>query len=327
VRLGPGSVVAVVRRTNWRGSGIRAPVVDGLTALGLVPRVVDDGSDEALAADAIFCSGSVNWFPDTWARLRGRHGGRRPPVLFWHTEPLPLPDAAPNRLARRHLRELVKVALRDRRATDPITNARMLEDLRRAGLPDVLVVSTYERKVFLAEQGVDVPFVPLGYHESHGRDLGLERDLDVLFLGAPVPRRKSIVRSLRRRGVDVIEAGRWHDPRYWGEARTQLLNRTKVLLNIPRHPGFLSGLRMVLGMANKALVVAEPIFDPRPYVPGTHFVSASLDEMPAAIESALADDAARLRMTEEAHRFVTEELRIEQSLAAILEAARAQCAA
>jgi hypothetical protein len=327
VSLGPGSTVALVRRARWAGGGIRAPILDGLAAAGLAPRAVDDGADDLFRSDLIMCTGSTNWFPATWARLRDVPRTRRPPVVLWHTEPLPLPAAAGSALAPRHVRELLKIALRHPGVTDPISNARMLDRLLERGLPDVLVVSTHERKLYLAERGVEAAFVPLGYHVSHGRDLGLERDLDVLFLGAPVPRRKRILRALRRRGVEVVEAGGWGDERYWGEPRTRLLNRTKILLNVPRHAGLLSGLRMVLGMANKALVVAEPIFDPRPYEPGTHFVSAPIEELPAAIEAALADEAGRRRITEAAHRFVTEELRFEDSVAAIVETARAQCAA
>jgi glycosyltransferase involved in cell wall biosynthesis len=75
---------------------------------------------------------------------------------------------------------------------------------------------------------------------------------------------------------------------------------------------------MLLGMANKALVVAEPIYRPSPYRPGVHYVSASLDEMPEAIGRYLADEESRRRITDAAYRFVTEELTMERSAEAIL---------
>jgi hypothetical protein len=220
-----------------------------------------------------------------------------------------------------HARELTKVLLRDDRRVDPRSNVRAIRRMRSHGLPDVLAVSTLERREFLAEHGIGSVFVPIGYDESLGTDLGLERDIDVLFLGSlVVPRRKRILRRLRQAGVDVVALGSWRDPALWGEGRVRLLNRTKILLNLPRHPGLLSGLRMLLGMANKALVLAEPIYDPTPYRPGTHYVSAELDDFPEAIARALADDAERRRIVDAAYDFVTTELTLSASVASILQA-------
>jgi hypothetical protein len=102
-----------------------------------------------------------------------------------------------------------------------------------------------------------------------------------------------------------------------------LLNRTKILLNFPRRPGLLSGMRMVLGMANGALVIGEPVYMPSPFEPGRHYVEAPIDEIPAAVERWLEDEPGRLAMTEEARRFVTEEHRHERSVATVLDAAAA----
>jgi glycosyltransferase involved in cell wall biosynthesis len=191
-------------------------------------------------------------------------------------------------------------------------------------LPDALVVSTLERKEFLAEQGIDAAFAPLGYHPSLGRDLGLERDIDVLFLGSlDVPRRKRILRSLRSAGLNVLALGSWSDPAFWGEERVRLLNRTKVLLNLPRHPGLLSGYRMVIGMANRALVVAEPIYQPAPYRPGVHFVSASPGEIPEVVNDLLEDDEQRRAIADAAYEFVTTELTLERSVRTMLALAEA----
>ena len=44
-------------------------------------------------------------------------------------------------------------------------------------------MSTPAAREYLAEQAVEAEFVPLGYHRDHGRDLGLKRDIDVLFIG------------------------------------------------------------------------------------------------------------------------------------------------
>ena len=71
-------------------------------------------------------------------------------------------------------------------------------------------------------------------------------------------------------------------------------------------------------MACGALIVSEPPYDPAPYVPGEHFVQASVDDMPATIERYLTDEPERLRITTAAHRFVTTEVTMERSFARLL---------
>ncbi len=158
------------------------------------------------------------------------------------------------------------------------------------GLLDLVMVGGRASRDFLRDRSIPAEWVPLGYHTGYGRELGVARDIDVMFLGATdVPGRRRALRRLRREGVAVSVAGSWRDPRYWGEHRTQLLNRVRILLNLPRRPGEMSGQRLLLGMANGALVISEPIYDSAPFTPGEHYVSVPLDEMPAAIGSYLAD--------------------------------------
>ncbi len=294
---------------------------DRLRDLGHDVSLVDDHQFVPSGEDLVWFTGAVNWFPHSTRTLRATPRPERPRTLLWQTEPLPLPKAAGVRLERLHARELAKIVLRDPRRSDPRSNARAILRLHRDGLPDVLVVSTRERQQFLAERGIASIFAPLGYGEYTGRDLGLTRDIDVLFLGElEIPRRKRILRRLRASGVNVVALGDWNDPNLFGVARVELVNRAKILLNIPRHPGLLSGGRMLLGMANKALVVAEPIYEPEPYRPGVHYVSAELAEFPDVIAHYLAEDDARRAIVETAYEFVTTELTMQASVETILRA-------
>ncbi|MGH9661816.1 MAG: glycosyltransferase family protein, partial [Bryobacteraceae bacterium] len=195
--------------------------------------------------------------------------------------------------------------------------------LVRRGIPDLVMVTTEGRREYLAERGIESEWVPLGWVSRFGRPLGRQRDIDVLFLGARnVPRRRQILRRLARNGLRVVEEGDWNDPACWGEPRVELLNRARILLNLARTPGEMSGLRLILGMANQALVVSEPIYRPAPFVAGEHFVSATMEEIPEVISRYLKQDQARQAIVESAFRFVTQEVTLENSARRIVELIR-----
>jgi spore maturation protein CgeB len=80
----------------------------------------------------------------------------------------------------------------------------------------------------------------------------------------------------------------------------------------------MSGQRLILGMANMALVMSEPMYKPAPYVPGKHYVSATLEEMPQIIRYYLAHEDERETIAREGHRFVTQEVTLERSVSQIL---------
>jgi spore maturation protein CgeB len=75
-------------------------------------------------------------------------------------------------------------------------------------------------------------------------------------------------------------------------------------------------------MANKTLVISEPIYTPAPYIPGKHYISARIEEMPEVISYYLAHDGERERIVSEGHRFVTQEVTMARSVSRILELLR-----
>ncbi len=308
--------LSVLRRPAPRDYDVAA----SLERLGCEVRESDDTTLGLGRGDTLWILGNALWYPRALRELADTPRRERPFVLVWHSEPLPPPRAAGLPRPRLHLRELAKIALRDRRTTDVYSNARRLRQLAQLGVPDLLVVSTPGRREFLAEQGVAAEYVPLGYEgAAHGRDLGLDRDLDVVFLGALVPRRRRLLRDLAATGVRVYRAGGWSDPDTWGEARTRLLNRTRIFLNLARHPGELPGLRFILGMASRTLVVSEPVYAPGPYVPGRHLVTAPLGALPDAIRHFLAHEDERRAIADAGHALVTRELTMDRSVEQLLE--------
>jgi len=261
--------------------------------------------------EVVWIQNNAAWFPQLRANLMATAPDARPLVFIWHSEPLPLPSAAPHPWPVLHRHELVRILRRDPNATDPYTNYFRLRQLSKRGLPDILAVTTRSRQEFLAERGIASHWIPFVYYRALGHDMQLVRDIDVLFLGTQDdPRHLKAVKYLQRRGVNVLSLGDWTNPAYWGEKRTELINRTKIFLNIQRHPGKLSGIRMLLGMANKALIISEPIYNSEPYVSGKHYVTATLEEMPGVIDYYLTHPDEREAMADAAHRYVTKELKL-----------------
>jgi|GEM_PF-1490649 len=296
--------------------GSEIPFRESLERCGCdVTLVTDDSAARIPPPGAwLVIFGNAAWYPNVRARLLALPRQRRPHVALWHSEPLPPARATGLPAPWLSLREVAKILLRDPRATDVHTNYRTLRMLHRAGIPDVLVLSSRGRQEFLAERGIAGQFAALGCDPSMGRDLGITRDIDVLFLGIlNVPRRNRLLAALRRQNINLTVAGSWNDPALWGEGRTRLLNRTKILVNLARTPSEFSGYRLSLGMANKALVVSEPIYRPEPFLPGTHFVMVPTDEMAASIRHYLGAEHERRIITETAARFVHEHATLERS--------------
>ncbi len=309
-----GRTVELLRREDLRVS--RAPTgAEIVRGLGFDVNLVYEREIDLSADRIVFIGGNPIWYRRTLERIAALPREQRPVVIVWHTEPLPMPPEAGFPRERLTTREVVKIVLRDRRVNDHYSNARYLEQLDRDGSATVLAVATGAYQAFLAGRRVHADFVPVGYHEGDGRLLGLERDIDAVFLGDyRIRRRRRILRRVEREGIDIQTLGsNTPEKGYWGDARTELLNRTKIMLNIPRLPGHLPDIRLIVGMANGALVVSEPMYLPAPYVPGEHYVEATVDELAETVRCYLDDEDARRRITSAAHRFVTEGLTLEGS--------------
>jgi len=314
-------------RTFAHNQGELHGITSYLAAAGCRVTQAGDGPLRLRADEAVWIYGNVNGFPALCRQLAATPQAERPLVVVWHIEPLPPPKATGLPWPRPHLRELGKILLRHANANDVYTNYWRLRSLARQGLPDVLAVSTRAGCQFLAERGTVAHWVPFGYDPSYGHDLNLPRDIEVLFLGEHhIPRRRRLIEGLRRQGINLLAVGSWSDPAYWGENRTRLLNRAKIVLNLQRYPGALSGLRFILAMANKALAVSEPIYDPAPYVPGKHYVSASPEDFPRVIRYYLTHEDERAAIADEGHRLVTQELTLARSVEQLLALTRVRTA-
>lgn len=279
-----------------------------------------DGPVDLTNIDVVWIMANINWYPKICQQIALVPKEKRPIIIVWHREPLPPSKASGIPKPWLNWRELARIARRDTGATDIYTNLRGLVKWSKYHIPDILVASSVGRCEVLAENNLNALFVPAGFDPAYDcADLKLERDIEVLFLGAlDIPRRKKKIRQLQQRGINVLAAGDRNNPQFWGANRVRLLNRTQILLNIQRYPGEQPGRRFTFGMSNKALVISEPVYKPAPYIPGKHYVSATIEEMPHLIQHYLKNDAERKELVEAGYQLVSKELTVSKSVEKIL---------
>ena len=282
-----------------------------------------DASLDLSTLDVVLVLENHGWFPAIMREFRAarKKGTLLPLMVVWHWEPLPLPRNAGVPASRLNAREIAKVLLRDSRATDVFTNLRNLQRLTMEQWPVLLAVSSHGWQESLAERGIVASCVPYGYEVGDGmgeETLDGPQDIEALFLGSMVPRRRRIIKRLRSLGIKVEARGSWFEKQLWGQSRARLINGAQTFLNIQRYPREIGAHRLLLGMANRSLVVSEPIYNPAPFQPGRHFVESEAYGMPEVIRYYRAHPAERLEIVDRAYRFVTQELRMETSVLRML---------
>jgi hypothetical protein len=312
--VAPPESITLLHRPLPVERGQTLPLTRLLREAGFIVNQVEDGAHDLRATDLLWIQANPNLFPKALASLRSLAPEERPRVLLWFSEPLPMPSAAGLRPASLTVRERAKRWLSDPRTNDVASNLASLKSLHSEGLVDHWAVSTPARQDVLREQGIEAFLAPLGYDpERDGSPQGLDRDIDVLFLGEVVPRRRALLRRLADSGLRVEVRGSWYDPECWGEARTRLLNRTRVFLNLARHPGEFPGYRFVLGMANGCLVASEPVYRPGWFQPGMHYLEAPEESLAEDIIAVLGDETRRLVMAAAGTQLVQGELPLARS--------------
>ncbi|MFZ0829370.1 MAG: glycosyltransferase [Verrucomicrobiia bacterium] len=176
-----------------------------------------------------------------------------------------------------------------------MVNWRRILDGHTEGWLDHFVVSTNQRRRFLASRGITAHFIPVGAYDEMGRDLGLRRDIPVGFLGAiKHGRRAAILERLSGRleekgiALDRVVQG------CHGEKRCEWLNRTRILVSLHHYSWNPAWIRFLLAARCGTLVVSEPMNDEHPMKAGVHYIAATVDEMPEVIGKLL-DNPGKIR--------------------------------
>lgn len=311
-----GDVVGVLHASPF--DGIAEPVLRALSGNGEATEriLLRDLPDAALTVQRLVVPGPMYPLarvvdhvlarPDEW-----------PPLYVWLTEQTPDPAAEPLRLAAQlHLirlsgtmeralaarlawssrmqRMLAACRMRGRRL-------RFCDEIRRiydtGNLGGLAVMTPTHADFYAGRVGVPARCVPYGLDASHGHDMHLERDIDVVFLGSVRDRRRRLLLqrllpqiSAQGLTVEVIDGS---TGMLFGEDRTRLLNRCKIMLNILRQPWDDILYRMLLASANGVLLVSEPVADPYPFEPFLHFVAGDPSDLARLIERFVRSEALR----------------------------------
>jgi hypothetical protein len=318
-------------------------IVDGLSASGGKTTTYSNGT-ELDDATHLLVPGVGAWGSSQLEHALERAGRCGVKRVLWQMETLPPPDL-PNSLCSKILlrsgahrtrglsRHLANIALK-RMAKEcrplpwnqptpidarplrlPVREARYIKKLWRANLIDKIIVCQKTRQKFLKGMGIPSVFMPFGYHKKWGKpDLESQRDIDVLYIGTPTPRRISLLsqtaQDLANKGfhIKVVESG------LYGEERTKMIGRSKILLHFRNYPWELPRLRIMMAIAAGSLYVTEQFSDTDPFVSGEHFAMAQPENIPSTIIHFLRNEAERFKITRYAARFVEERLDLGQLL-------------
>lgn len=194
-----------------------------------------------------------------------------------------------------------------------------LQECMRDGCIDYLFTTTEAKHRFIVEMGYDAQFIPFGYHRSLGAYRGLERDIDVLFLGRLNSKtRETLLTDLR--AELSVEGVRLQivDNDCYGAQRTELLNRTKISIDLPRVPWDFAIERFLISMSCGAMVVSVGTQSTEPFKAGVHFVQTQPREMAGVILSYLRDERRWTEISRAGYEFVTKEITLKKSVTELL---------
>jgi hypothetical protein len=142
----------------------------------------------------------------------------------------------------------------------------------------------------LARLGIRATFCGIGYVPELARIPAAPEDIDVLFVGSINARRKAVLQEISRRGAKLEVAFG-----VYGEARDQLIARSKLVLNVHYYDArLLEIVRVSYLLANRKCVVSEAGADTAyeaQFVPGVSF--APYYELPNVCARLLSDPAER----------------------------------
>jgi hypothetical protein len=311
----PGYNVAVVFWKTY--DGMAEAIAGALGQLGHTPLPFAWDAPIPDSADVVFSQGPYGPFLQVPQQLGSLQNGHRPFMVHWNDEGLPdlrlswpiMAGVAAGRSWAGRLPQSPSQTLRTLSQYPPMTWVRQrmkrfsyLGDYHyafRQGWLNLLVDFSQVYARLHSAHGVPALAVPWGAVPSWSANLNLERDIDVLWMGARASRRRSrlldqVREGLRRRNIEMYVADNEEHPFIFGAERTRMLNRAKITLNLTRTWYDDNFLRFPIVMPNGSMVVSEPLLPHCPdYVAGEHYVAAPIPQLADTIHHYVTHEAER----------------------------------
>jgi len=201
--------------------------------------------------------------------------------------------------------------------------------LQRKGILSILAIASPWTANFLKERGFNPLEAYPGLCQDCGDELNIERDIPVLWLGKTGSNRrenvlKSIRIELRKSDIEILMIDGIENPYVFGEDRTLLLNRSKIVLNILRQEWDDNSMRYCFAALNRSLIISEPTLRHTPFVPGEHLVELPIDQITDGIRYYLSHEDERQQIVNRAFQLVTSKMTMHQGVKKIIEQIKLQ---
>jgi hypothetical protein len=337
----PG-IVAIPHRS--KRDGISEVIADELRTLGYEPVHFQIGSRIPERADVVFSFGPYGKFLTIPRQLANMPPAQKPIFVHWNTEGIP--DL---RIPWKLMSSVSGWCSWWGRVQDSRNGSTKV---RGYGGIFSFIEARLSRFRYLGDyyyalrQGwldifADTSQIYANVHKRHGlptivahwgatprwyKDLRLERDIDVLWMGTRGTKRRSLLLDqvrgeLESYGVRMHFADGKENPFIFGEERIQYLNRSKITLNITRTWYDDNFSRIALAAPNRSLVVSEHVLPHCPsFIAGTHYVAVTVDSLAKTILYYLEHEEERLRIIDNAYHLMMTKLVFRESIKSIMDA-------
>lgn len=330
------------------GGGIGKAIFDELEALGHQPTnfPVRAYSNFILAdeVDVVMLFGPFGKFSEILRYVERMPLLDRPITLFWNTEGFPdlkTPWSLMKQIAHARawvgrqmevnasVTKIPVVGSLLQQVDERMVRYRNLGDFlhaRNQGWLDIYAdISAVYAHFLRRRAGFDPVAAPFGSFHKWYEDLGLERDIDVMWMGKRATNRRSnlldrLRSDLRKRGVDMLIFDNEERPFVFGDERLELLNRSKINVNLLRTWYDENSLRFCMAAPNGSMIASEPLLPHVPkYEAGIHYVSAPIETLAEKIVYYLQNEDERMQIVENAYRLMMTELTFRNSVKQLMD--------
>jgi hypothetical protein len=320
--------------------GISSMLCEEMAQLGHNPLPFRFGSPMPAGVHVLFSFGPYGPLMPVWEASANRGHGAQPVVVHWNTEGMPdlrLPSVIMRMIsqtmshATRRGEAAISLAAVVRRSRawaswkDRTARFRYTGDYLyayRRGWLHILADTSAIYSEYRCRLGIPAIYAPWGAAQRWHADLQLKRDIEVLWMGTRGTARRSLLldqvfTALRAHHVNMYVADNIERPFIYGKARTELLNRCKITLNITRTWYDDNFSRFAMAIPNRSLVISEPML---PHC-RKHYVAAPADQIADTILSYLRHEERRQLIVDQAYQFITTELAFRKSVGRMLDLA------